>query len=104
LSLLWRMVSEVTQHNGWSLLFLPTICILRFSPHSLHTRHWLPWSQKETLTKCIGISRKELPLILASYIYCKSCFFWENLEFWIKKSIGHKFLKQLVVPASHFPV
>jgi len=52
----------------------------------------------------MGISRKELSLILAIYICCKSCFFWEKLESWIKKSIGHKFLKQLVVPASHFPV
>jgi hypothetical protein len=63
------MVSELTQHNGWNLLFLPTICILWFCPHSLHTRHWLPWSQKETLIKCMGISRKELSLIMAIYSF-----------------------------------
>jgi hypothetical protein len=102
--LLWRMVSELTLHNGRNLLFLPTIFILWFCPHSQHTRQWLPRSQKETLMKCVGISRKAVFLILAIYIWCNSCFFWEKLESWIKKSISHKFLKQLMVPASHFLV
>jgi hypothetical protein len=71
---------------------------------SAHIPSILPRSQKETLMKCVGISRKAVFLILAIYIRCNSCYFWEKLESWIKKSTGHKFLKQLMVQASHFLV